>query len=109
MWNGIHIYVYISINADFDFPDEPIQRAAAEIAEKPKEALPSKPTPPTVAEDSDAQRQSSVTTEASHQGVTVDDVTQRVSLPPVLTDTQGQSDTHLIFQPLTFYWLFLVS
>ncbi|XP_034565573.1 serine/threonine-protein kinase Nek1 [Notolabrus celidotus] len=75
--------------AEFSNTDKPIQKAAAEIVEKPKEALPSNPATSAVAVGPDAQKQSSVTAEASHQGVIV---AQRVTLPPVLTETQDPAD-----------------
>ncbi|XP_074525003.1 serine/threonine-protein kinase Nek1 isoform X2 [Halichoeres trimaculatus] len=78
-------------DVEFSSPDKPIQRAAAETVE-PKEASPCKPTPSADNEDSDLQQQSVVTAEASHQGVTVDGVIQRVSRPPVLTETQDPAD-----------------
>ncbi|CAJ1059944.1 serine/threonine-protein kinase Nek1 isoform X2 [Xyrichtys novacula] len=65
-------------------PDKPIQKAAVE---KSKEVLPSEPTPSAVDE-----KQSSVTTEASHQGMTVESVGGRVTQPPVPAEPQDPAD-----------------
>ncbi|KAA8589670.1 hypothetical protein FQN60_013035 [Etheostoma spectabile] len=74
-------------------PDsQPSLTAAAEILKTPKEALPSKPTPPAVVPSPEVQRESVYSTEASHQETSAASAVERVTLPPNLTEIQDPAD-----------------
>ncbi|XP_032382146.1 serine/threonine-protein kinase Nek1 isoform X5 [Etheostoma spectabile] len=77
---------------EFSSPDKPSLTAAAEILKTPKEALPSKPTPPAVVPSPEVQRESVYSTEASHQETSAASAVERVTLPPNLTEIQDPAD-----------------
>ncbi|XP_034738589.1 serine/threonine-protein kinase Nek1 isoform X3 [Etheostoma cragini] len=77
---------------EFSSPDKPSMTAAAEILKMPKEALPSKPTPPARVPSPEVQRESEDSTEASHQEMSVAGAVERVTLPPNLTEIQDPAD-----------------
>ncbi|XP_073333314.1 serine/threonine-protein kinase Nek1 isoform X3 [Pagrus major] len=77
---------------DFSSPDKPNQTAAAEVAKTPIEALPSKPTASAAVQSAEVQKESSQTTEASHQQMSAAGAVDRVTLPPNLTETQDPAD-----------------
>ncbi|XP_035863370.1 serine/threonine-protein kinase Nek1 isoform X5 [Sander lucioperca] len=77
---------------EFSSPDKPSLTAAAEILKTPKEALPSKPTPPAGVLSPEVQKESADSTETSHQEMPVAGAVERVTLPPNLTEIQDPAD-----------------
>ncbi|XP_059197493.1 serine/threonine-protein kinase Nek1 [Centropristis striata] len=77
-------------------PVKPHQPAAAEIPKMPKEALPSKPTPPAVVQSPGVQKKSPVPTEASHQEMSVAGAVESQTLPPNFTEIQDPEDVESV-------------
>lgn len=77
----------LSYDAIFSL-DKPNQMTAAEIVKTSKEELPCKPMSSAVVQSPEVQKESTHTTEASHQEMSVAGAVERVTLPPNFTETQ---------------------
>lgn len=80
--------------------------AAPETVGPPEEVLTSVPIPSDVLQSTEGQVESAAV--ASHQETSVAIVVDRLTLPPSLTESQGQSDVDQIFNPL-FQSIFLLQ
>ncbi|KAG7228793.1 hypothetical protein INR49_008571 [Caranx melampygus] len=75
---------------EFPSPDKPIQAAAPETVRTPEEVLTSMPIPSDVLQSTKGQKESAAV--ASHQEMSVAIATDRLTLPPSLTENQDPAD-----------------